>query len=259
MLGRLMKYEFKATGRIFLPLFAALLIILLVTSLFAGSGFTAFTAISFSITMLVSFATGVAMIIITLQRFYRNLLGSEGYLMFTLPVSIDALILSKLIVTTVWFLLYAVIGQVIIFVSFRSIFNSMETGMFDITAIYQGIFQHIPYIEIILYVIAAIFAIMLMIYASMSIGMLANRNRGLASFGAFIGIWILMQIISTIFITVLGTALGGFDNIPALFYSIEDYPALDVALFFGIVGQLVVGIIFYGVTRYLLMNKLNLE
>ena len=36
MLGKLMKYEFKATGRIFLPMFGALIVVAAVNRLFMG-------------------------------------------------------------------------------------------------------------------------------------------------------------------------------------------------------------------------------
>ena len=43
-------------------------------------------------------------LVIMVSRFYRNLLKDEGYLMFTLPVSVHELIWSKLIVSLAWFL-----------------------------------------------------------------------------------------------------------------------------------------------------------
>ena len=48
-------------------------------------------------------AVGVMALVVMVSRFYRNLLKSEGYLMFTLPVSVHELIWSKLIVSLVWF------------------------------------------------------------------------------------------------------------------------------------------------------------
>ena len=39
MLGKLLKYEFKATGRVFLPMFGALLIISVINRLFSNLNF----------------------------------------------------------------------------------------------------------------------------------------------------------------------------------------------------------------------------
>lgn len=39
--------------------------------------------------------------VILIQRFYKNLLGSEGYLMFTLPVTVSQHLFSKTIIAVV--------------------------------------------------------------------------------------------------------------------------------------------------------------
>lgn len=54
-------------------------------------------------------ALGVLTIVVTIQRFRKNLLGDEGYLMFTLPVSTSSLILSKCITA----LIYAVLSFIV--------------------------------------------------------------------------------------------------------------------------------------------------
>ena len=102
MLGKLMKYEFKATARIFLPLFAALLVVAAVNRVFLAMNFMVPKIIGTSISVVMIIAICVIALILTLQRFYRNLLKSEGYLMFTLPVSTDSLIWSKLLVAAIW-------------------------------------------------------------------------------------------------------------------------------------------------------------
>ena len=48
-------------------------------------------------------AAAVMAVVLMVTRFYRNLLKDEGYLMFTLPVSVHELIWAKLIVSLVWF------------------------------------------------------------------------------------------------------------------------------------------------------------
>ena len=59
----------------------------------------------------------VAMVVVTfvviLQRFYKNLLEGEGYLMHTLPVPTWMLVASKLIAAVIW----DILGFVIIILS----------------------------------------------------------------------------------------------------------------------------------------------
>ncbi len=113
MLGKLLKQEFRATGRIMLPVFGALLILSVLANFslrLLDSGLSdnrvlrilAVLAIGFFI-----FGIFAAMFItlwLMVSRFYRNLLKDEGYLMHTLPVSVHGLVWSKLIVSLVWFL-----------------------------------------------------------------------------------------------------------------------------------------------------------
>ena len=114
MLGKLMKHEFRATGRILLPVMGAMLILAGLANLCLRSmvnGMTEIRILRILMVLIVTFsviaviATVVMALVMMVSRFYRNLLKDEGYLMFTLPVSTHALIWSKIIVSLVWFLI----------------------------------------------------------------------------------------------------------------------------------------------------------
>ena len=109
MLGKLIKYEFRATGRICLPLFGALLLAACISRLFESLRFETPMVIGIIVSIFLIVAVFVIVLIVTLIRFYRNLLTNEGYLMFTLPVTVDSLIWSKLIVAFVWHILSLVV------------------------------------------------------------------------------------------------------------------------------------------------------
>ena len=108
MLRKLMKHEFRATGRVMGPLFGLLLIaaiaarfsvgVLLESSarflnLLGGLFVTAF-AIAIA-------GVCVMSLVLMINRFRTNLLGDEGYIMFPLPASVHQQIWSKLIVSAV--------------------------------------------------------------------------------------------------------------------------------------------------------------
>ena len=86
MLGKLMKYEFMATGRTFLPLFAALILVSIVNRLLSSLGLNVPSAIGTVVSVILMVGVAVVTLLITLQRFRNNLLSNEGYLMMTLPV-----------------------------------------------------------------------------------------------------------------------------------------------------------------------------
>lgn len=120
MLRKLIKYEFKATGRIFFPLYLALIIIAFIQRLFFQFNIENMGSIVINILSLIVpslfgaivMAICVVTFVMTIQRFYKNMLGREGYLMFTLPVSVSKLIWSKLIVVMVWIILSVIVGSV---------------------------------------------------------------------------------------------------------------------------------------------------
>ena len=95
MLTKLLKHEFRATARIMGPLYLVLLAVAL------GFNFSArlMDSGNFVLNMLAALvvmayvvaitAVFIVAFILMLQRFYKNLLGDEGYLMFTLPASVS--------------------------------------------------------------------------------------------------------------------------------------------------------------------------
>lgn len=122
MLKQLMKYEFKATKSLYFGLYLALALLSVVLGVSfrqenAGADNTNFVRLEVILMVLylsVIFAIAVLCFVSTVQRFYKNLLGREGYLMHTLPVTETQLILSKLITSMVWVLCSGLVGIVCI-------------------------------------------------------------------------------------------------------------------------------------------------
>ena len=122
MLKNLLKYEFRATARTYGGIYLALL---------AAAGLIGFSLrgdraaaqshvfeIGVTIYSLLVMALVIVTIVTVIQRFTKNLLGREGYLMHTLPVTEAQLVGSKLISSAVWLLASAVVGVVSLVVMF---------------------------------------------------------------------------------------------------------------------------------------------
>ena len=122
MLKQLLKYEFKATKSLYFGLYLALALLSVVLGVsfrqenaWADStNFGRLEVILMVLYLSVIFAIAVLCFVSTVQRFYKNLLGREGYLMHTLPVTETQLILSKLITSMVWVLCSGLVGIVCI-------------------------------------------------------------------------------------------------------------------------------------------------
>lgn len=95
MLGKLIRHEFRATARTMVPLFLILLaatICAFISVGFLKTGiFTVLSALFVFLFFLAVFASSIMSLVLMIQRFYHNFLTDEGYLMFTLPVSIHSL------------------------------------------------------------------------------------------------------------------------------------------------------------------------
>ena len=230
MLGKLMKYEFRATAIYFLPIYVVLVLVSglrYVVSLISqkfSNGFSVFSGFSLSaIYLLLALGLAITTFIVIIIRFYKNLLGTEGYLMFTLPVSVEQNILAKLIPSVVWFFGSCVLGMLTIAPAMGLRFNDNPFTMF--TGIRLG---DVPEILLaVLMVIGSIAGTFLFYYLCMCIGQMFNSHRFLASAGAYIVIQTVLQILGIAFIWIcassfssqafvawLSNAFASLDNIP---------------------------------------------
>ena len=205
MLGKLMKYEFRATAIYFLPIYVVLVLVSglrYVVSLISqkfSNGFSAFSGFSHSaIYLLLALGLAITTFIVIIIRFYKNLLGTEGYLMFTLPVSVEQNILAKLIPSVVWFFGSCVLGMLTIAPAMGLRFNDNPFTMF--TGIRLG---DVPEILLaVLMVIGSIAGTFLFYYLCMCIGQMFNSHRFLVSAGAYIVIQTVLQILGIAFIWI---------------------------------------------------------
>ena len=120
---KLMKHEFRATGRIMVPL-------CLLTLVAAVGGNLATRQLLetdndllnvLGVLLMGAFAVAIAAVcimsvVVMVQRFYKNLLQDEGYVMLTLPVSLHQHIWAKLLVSTVWFAATAAVVALAVFI-----------------------------------------------------------------------------------------------------------------------------------------------
>lgn len=118
MLGKLMKYELKSSARTLCPLYLGFLIIALIcgiqmrvlakrpSEMFFMPDVSDVERYILTFSMILLAVLCVAIMVLTvvviIQRFNKSLIGDEGYLMFTLPVSHTQLLCSKLFAGVIW-------------------------------------------------------------------------------------------------------------------------------------------------------------
>lgn len=268
MLGKLIKYEFKATGRILLPLYGALIIFAFINKMFMGDFFnntdTLLGNLPRVIGMLVYIGTMVAIFVVTLfiiiQRYRTNLLGDEGYLMNTIPVKPWKNIASKLIVALVWGIASGIVAiiSIIILAYQKGLISDMLTVIPQLwRESHELIGMNIVLFsaEIILMMLISGISSILMIYASLSLGSLFQKRKILASFGAFIVLNIATNIIATV---IQVPAMVSFDFTIS---SLNEFPFFQFHMLLLMMAGVVFvfSIAYFLISNYILSKKLNLE
>lgn len=105
MLGKLIKMEFKSSGRL-IPLIYLVVILLAVAGFVTGlTQMYIYFAISAGLLFLAGAAALIITYVVVFMRFHKSMFGAEGYLANTLPVTTGQLYLSKTIVSFCWLLL----------------------------------------------------------------------------------------------------------------------------------------------------------
>lgn len=263
MLSKLLKYEMKSTARTFLPLYGVLLVMALVNKLFMSIN-TGFMDVPQIIAMMTYVGICVAIFVITfvvvIQRFYKNLMTDEGYLMFTLPVKTDSLIMSKLLVASLWFLLSGVLCIISVFIiaaepKFFSEF-SRTMGLLSQELAQFGYNTPLFTFEFILIMILGLFSSVITIYASIAAGHLFRGHRVMGAFAAYMVFNVAIQII----FSVVTWALSKTEFFHGNYNRIEEaFPEMHAALWVFILFSVLTSVGFYFITRYVLQKRLNLE
>ena len=197
-------------------------------------------------------------------RFYRNLYTDQGYLMHTLPVSSNELLLSKLFVAFIWRAISTIVCTIAISAivvgmmgpDYRKDFVDEMKDFFRETTMSDA--QSIVFIIVMitLAIGSALFTI-LMGYAAISIGQQFARNKVIASVGIYLGIRFLINIISNI-ISQGFFFSRAFDN--AQYYD-SDNAAQAFLLILIVIDLLIIAgcIAFYFISNQFMDKKLNLD
>lgn len=267
MVRKLIKYDFASYLRLLLPVQLILLGIAAlnrIIQLFETDSTTYHIVFTSSVVLYVIsiIVAAVLTMIVSIVRFYQGMYTNEGYLSHTLPVTPTQHILSKLIVTVLFYLgTFAAI-----FLSFMiASFGEMNIELFKAAGFLFGKFFNYTDGHIVLYVIEFILLILvsvisstLCLYFCISVGQLAAKRKVLLAFGVYFGLYAFAQVLGTIMIIVLSglpynltVAIGKWivQNAIAFYH---------ITLCGGILITLIIATIYFLITKFIMTKKLNL-
>lgn len=280
MLGKLIKHEFKATARLFIPIF------ILVTAITVAVRFLADILYDFNeqgtksgeiFSMIIAFIFGAALVIgiiclilsgpaVSLYRFYKNVYTDEGYLTNTLPVKPVSILASKLITGIVWTIISGVIVALCYCIFVTSSKISLFTVDYDdinnsayISALFDFISDNIWFIiSFMIFGLISVIMSISSVYVSVSIGNLVNRHKVLISLVVYFCLTIVLGMAIGIILVLAGTDIYEtnrvFENTETFKLSGE----YTVMIWIYSAVLFIISLIELFVTHLIMKHKLNL-
>ena len=265
MLRKLLKYDLRASLRIFLFVWPTLLILGLLNRLalfspLEGDWRRFLVSLTLILHIFAMFAAGLAAFIIAIVRFYRGLLREEGYLMFTLPVRPWQLLLSKLLTA-----LLCELGTLVVSLLSLAILLVANPDVQEIIRyISPDLAEAVNAGTVVLAVLTAVASVaagLQQIYMALAVGHLARKHRILLAVLFYYGLNVIYQSVSTTISAISAYRLTTVD-FDALFTYLDTHPpvqlvnaSLGVSLAIMLIGNLV----YFFVTELILRKRLNLE
>lgn len=267
MLSKLIKYEFKATRKYMLVMYAVLVLISAVISVnlklnisdavnalqseLGGRIYRVMQYFILATYIIVNIVVITGMFFYSISRFKKNILGNEGYLMHTLPVSPGLHVIAKMVVSVVW--------TFVSFIAAGVSYSVLSIGIAD-SQISKDIFYIVMSIDYSKYItsshLAGIIAAMagycvvslsaayLRVYAAMSIGYSFRRMRAVCSVAVYLLLGVTTSVIKTIPQYLLGLVVT-HSSVYTVILGESMYSAVGV-------------VIYYCLARYFLSRRLRL-
>ena len=282
MLSKSLKHEFRATARVMLPVFLALLAVSAVTNLtnhfFLSADNVHWVFTTLGVCMMILFFLGIfavafSVFALTIVRFYRSFLSEQGYLTLTLPVGTHTHIFSRLLVAVVWYTLsfIAIMAAICVLTlgingySGFAVIGDFIRGLWQVWISLTGGQRGLALLlalEMVACVVASCAASCLLLYAAMAVGHSFNRHKKALSVVFAFVFYHVVQIL--LLIGAFAVAQGGL-NLDLYFDSLNVQTATAAIgvmnVFFAVilVVTLIFCAVFYFITHYFLTKKLNLE
>ena len=268
MLKHLVKYEWQACQKVLViinafTVFITILGMLTITTLDydLNSGAKSIVIFIFMMYYITIISVAFAMSLYCAIRFYRNLYTDEGYLMHTLPVTKRQLVISKLLIHCLCML----ITELITMVSIVLLLMPLLARLLDTPDLFlHNLLNALPELCRSAGISLSVFILVgsvsnfiglasgiLMIYCAIILGHTFHRHKVMGSILCYIGLYSLVQSVTSALIMPQTIQLGNVDFSPVDFL-IHAIPTTSIASLF-------LGILWYVITLHMMNKKLNLD
>lgn len=223
MLGKLIKHEFKATGRVIPFLYLGIAAMGLVGYIGLKLNSEAVGVLSCAVMFLGSIGVYIATLALIAMQFYKSMFSNQGYLTMTLPVSTGKILFSKSLVAFLWILASAAVMIASIFSAVMMMFD--HSG--DINEFFEAL-KHIPSGWVLLAVtmlctllIGTLYLVAMIVFSTTFANTgFFNKSGAGASVLAFIITYFCTNILEQLFTVIIPISLVVEDN--SIYFSTEN-------------------------------------
>lgn len=263
MLGKLMKYEWKSTWKLLLPMNMLIIVMTFFACITVQMDFfdsnndmVIFSAMMIIFTYIGSmFVVCIGTAIYLIYRFYTSTYGDQGYLLHTLPVDKHHIIIAKVVTSAAWIF----ISTILISVSVMFLFAEQGKFLVDFIEAFESVIEYWGGAEVtgfmlIMTLIATIFCIfsrVLKVTACISLGQLSSDHKVLMSFAFYFAIYFVQKIFTMLYFVFIEVINNASDS-----YRISYF---DNSWEGTLISSILYSVIFYLLTWYVMEKKLNLE
>lgn len=261
MLGKLIKYDLKASAKIFLLLHVIFLLICAAARFlfmdrinFHASAETLITPITIMLVLGTFLITTLSLCtnLLIAFRFYRNLFSKEGYLSWTLPVSgvthLWAKIISGYLLTALD--ITAIYAGILLLVTGRNVTDAYQSIAPEMTEAIGMPLSSFGLCVFIFCVVGGISSVLL-IYFSICVGQLFPAHRVLCAVAAYF----ITSFVIQIAVLVIMAALGMLDYAASSNTMADEMFSLLVP---NTIFALILCIAQYAAVHYIMKRKINL-
>lgn len=260
MLGKLMKYEFKALYRNLGPLYIAWLFMEILFVIIMKNNFFNLPNTVSSLFFIAFIFLSITAVIMTLtvildKRFYKNLYGDEGYFTLSLPVKTSTQILSKIFSTTFWIIGAGILSAVALVLgillsvnipseALKNFIEALRNSNIEIGKLILMMF------ELVVLMVLSIMKFVIKFLAAISLGALFNRYKGMMS----VIFYIAFSTMESIIVYILENLAPASTNYIAKNINFS-FSAVAGLIFF----QLILALMYFAITHFVLDKKFNLQ
>lgn len=267
MFGKLLKYEWRAAAHTLFPMYLLTLALSVINRVLPsvtggaiggeygssslGNFIRILTYVIYVGVMVTLFALTFVVVV---QRFYKGIVGDEGYLILTVPVRLWEIPLSKCVISLIFSLFSAIVAGVSILILAGELGFFLEIDWVDG---FRGLNEQVPYwalyaVELALLAVISVATVLYHIYLSIMLGQLSNNNKLVMSFLWYVGINIVLSIIN------FAAAASGMDLIRGMSLFLTGNMAFQAMALGFLAGNVLQLAVFAGGTQYLMKKKMNI-